>query len=123
MATRSPAGNRATAGLRTAGRELVSWRGRAPSGALPGTGSSHRSCGRVSLSPTAAIHPPSGSQPIVRQTPGQGWMPSPFAVATARRAGDAWPRARSRRDPVERAHDEVDEPVVDAGMGDELGVR
>ena len=53
----------ASAARRTAGIESVTWRGRASSGATPGTGSSHRSCGAVSRSPTAAIHAPSASQP------------------------------------------------------------
>ena len=47
-ATRSASGTRLgdRAARRTAGIESVTWRGRASSGATPGTGSSHRSCGR-----------------------------------------------------------------------------
>ena len=74
-ATRSAAGtrDRGPAPRRaTAGSESVTWRGRASSGATPGTGSSHRSCGRVSLSPIAATHAPSASQPTARQTPSHG---------------------------------------------------
>ena len=80
--TRSVVGTRPgpSAAATIAGSEVVTWRGRASTGATPGTGSSHRSCGRVSLSPIAATHPPSASQPTCRQTPSQGLIRWP-AVA------------------------------------------
>ena len=53
----------ASAAPSTTGRESVTRRGRASSGAAPGTGSSHRSWGWVSLSPIAATQAPSASQP------------------------------------------------------------
>ena len=67
-----------------------------PSGATPGTGSSHRSCGRVSLSPIAATHAPSGSQPTARHTPSHGEMSraaSP-AATTVRGVFGGRPRPR-----------------------------
>src|SRR6187401_2131434 len=72
--TRSPLGTREadSAAARTAGIEFVIWRGREASGARPGTGSSHRSSGRRSLSPIAATQPESGSQPTARHTPSHG---------------------------------------------------
>ena len=48
------------ASRRTTGSESVTWRGRASSGATPGTGSSHRSWGEISRSPVAATQAPSG---------------------------------------------------------------
>ena len=84
---------------RTAGANSVTWRGRAPSGATPGTGSSQRSWGRVSRSPIAASQAPSASQPTARQTPshgeilvpaggghGSGRLRWPAAAALGRRA-------------------------------------
>ncbi len=94
MRIRSPEATRpcASAAPSTAGRESVTWRGRAPSGATPGTGSSQRSCGRVSLSPMAATHAPSASQPIARQTPSHGSIRTPAVTVGGRFGGRPRPR-------------------------------
>ena len=73
----------------------MTWRGRASSGATPGTGSSHRSCGALSRSPTAATHAPSVSQPTGRQTPSHGLILLPVEAAeTVRGVFGGRPRPR-----------------------------
>ena len=77
--------------------ESVTCRGLASSGATPGTGSSHRSCGAVSRSPMATTQAPSGSQPTDRQTPSHGLIRLP-----GRGRGDGpwrlgWPAATALR--------------------------
>ena len=71
----------------TAGIEFVTWRAREPSGATPGTGSSHRSWGRSWLSPIAASQAPSARNPTERQTPGHGLTTAPEPAAPATTGG------------------------------------
>ena len=92
---RSGRGSGDSAARSTAGIESVTWRGRASSGATPGTGSSHRSCGAVSRSPTAATQAPSASQPTGRQTPSHGLIRLPVEAAeTVRGVLGGRPRPR-----------------------------
>ncbi len=94
---RSAVGTRAgvSAARRTAGMELVTWRGLASSGATPGTGSSQRSGGDVTRSPMAAIQAPSASQPTDFQTPSHGLIRLPAAAAeTVRGVFGGRPRPR-----------------------------
>src|SRR5204863_9127643 len=103
--TRSAGGKRATAGARTAGSERVIWRAREPDGARPGTGSSHRSWGRASFSPIAAIQRPSGIHSTARQTPGHGWTGREAAGRDEAEAGRD--EAEAGRDEAEAGRDEA----------------
>ena len=102
LGRRDAAGRQGRRGGRP-GSESVTWRGRASSGATPGTGSSHRSCGGVSRSPIAATQAPSASQPTARQTPSHGLIRLPAGRPPRSAASSAAVRGRASGAAVGRA--------------------
>src|SRR5262249_40173455 len=115
----------AKAAARTAGIELVTWRGRALAGATPGTGNSQTSCGRSWLSPIATSPVPSAVKPTLRPTPRHGVTTRPPPAATVAggvlraRAGTARLDGRGARD---RCDDEIDQAVVDVVVDEPAAV-
>ena len=125
-AIRSPAGTRPAVRLdaRTAGRESVTWRGRAPRGPRPGraaaTGPAAGSRSRRSPRPRrrrATSRSPARHRPTARSAR-PSWPRRPCAGSSAAVRGHAW-AARL----AQAAHDQVDQAVVDLDVHDAAAIR